>query len=709
MSYLRALFAVLRPLLWQEKTTLILLTFVAFSLRFVGLDNVPPGWRDDELINTLVISQKVLDGDLALYYPDASGHEALYHALNAVFLALFGPGVPGIRWLSAALGTLAVPLTYLVGRRLFGPAVGWTAAAALTFSFWSLMYSRIGLRHIALPLWTLAAFYFFWRAQSSQPSRPSRFTLSPLLLTAFFMALGFYTYFAGRGVPLVLLAFMGYVAMVAPDVWRRQWRGWGVMLALTSLLALPLAITLGQQPEAEGRVAELAVPVTAARQGDFAPLLEHVVVTLNMFHSDGDGEWLYNIPQRPLFSPIGAAFFWLGVALATYQAGWPVLRIAYDGLRRRPSPVAPSPTALPAAFLLLWWLAGISPAFLSVPPASLGHTILAQPATYLLAALPLGWLGQMTFTGWKGSDRRTYLVLLAALLVGSVALRDTRDYFVTWPQRGMTRFLYRADIRELATFLNELHAQPTAGQPPLTDFGISGLLAGPWDKLALQVDLDEATAVSPRWYNPERAILLRPALTFHGWPNVPEAYAGAYAPGDVAVGEFRLSRVAQTVDRDETVCFVNGLCLVTAVYHPDTHMLELGWWVKSPLVLPAMPLISNPPPPGVYSGPRLAAFGQLWDSEGNFLAGDDGLWVDPYTLQVDDLFLQQHWPQVAPGVEVWTAVFGLYDPMTGARILTEDGRDDLRLTIDDLRDDFFSRITHHVSLCYRKRNILPLP
>lgn len=693
MSYLRALFAVLRPLLWQEKTALILLTFVAFSLRFVGLDNVPPGWRDDELINTLVISQKVLDGDLALYYPDASGHEALYHALNAIFLALFGPGIPGIRWLSAALGTLAVPLTYLVGRRLFGPAVGWTAAAALAFSFWSLMYSRIGLRHITLPLWSLAAFYFFWRTMPPQPSDTARFPFHAsrfTLLTAFFMALGFYTYFAGRGVPLVLLAFMGYVLIVAPDLWRRQWRMWGVMLALTALLALPLAITLGQQPEAEGRVAELAVPVTAARQGDFAPLLEHVVVTLNMFHSDGDGEWLYNIPQRPLFSPIGAAFLWLGVALAMYQAGWPVLRIAYDGFRRRPTPNAPLPnaplpTALPAAFLLLWWLAGISPAFLSVPPASLGHTILAQPATYLLAALPLGWLGQMTFTGWGRSDRRTYLVLLAALLVGSVALRDTRDYFVTWPQRGMTRFLYRADIRDVAAFLNELHAQPTAGQSPLTDFGISGLLAGPWDKLALQVDLDEATAVSPRWYNPERAILLRPALTFHGWPNVPEAYAGAYAPGDVAVGEFRLSQVTQTVDRDEAVCFVNGLCLVTAVYHPDTHMLELGWWVKSPLVLPVMPLISNPPPPGVYSGPRLAAFGQLWDSEGNFLAGDDGLWVDPYTLQVDDLFLQQHRPQVAPGVGVWTAVFGLYDPMTGARILTEDGRDHLRLMIDDLR------------------------
>ena len=30
-----------------------------------------------------------------------------------------------------------------------------------------------------------------------------------------------------------------------------------------------------------------------------------------------------------------------------------------------------------------------------------------------------------------------------------------------------------------------------------------------------------------------------------------------------------------------------------------------------------------------------------------------------------------------------TAVFGLYDPMTGQRILTEDGRDYLRLEINE--------------------------
>ncbi|MCA9971185.1 MAG: glycosyltransferase family 39 protein [Anaerolineales bacterium] len=675
-----------------EKALLVLLTLLAFGLRVWQLDAVPPGWRDDELINSLVISQKVLDGDWQLYYADASGHEALYHALNAIFLGLFGPTAPGIRLLSAFLGTLAVPLTYLLGRRLFGRATGLVAALGLSLSFWSLMYSRIGLRHVLLPLLVLAGFYFFWGALTTLDERRGR---RQALAAALWIALGFYTYFAGRGVPLVLLAFAAVIWLTARDLFRRQWRRWLLLGGALVLLALPLAIALQQQPTAEGRVAELAVPVVEARAGNFAPLWEHVTVTLSMFHSRGDGEWLYNVPDRPLFGLPGAVMFWAGVALALWQALAPLRR-------RRPAGAGTAvPPHLPAAFLLLWWLAGISPAFLSVPPASLGHTIMAQPAVYLLAALPVGALAQnnrltarIAYYVWRirdtirntqhairpptrlaASTRVTMALLLAALLLGSIALRDLPDYFEAWPRRGMVRFLYRADIHDVADYLN--------AHPELTDFGISGLLAGPWDKLALQIALDNPTAVSPRWYNPERALLLQPAANFSGWPGVPAAYADWITPSPVQLGAFRLGQVTRQTPpaANEPVCFTNGLCLVSAVYDAQTQVLALGWWVKRPLDLPEMPLISNPPPPGVYSGPRLAAFGQLLDASGRFLAGDDGLWVDPYTLQPGDRFVQQHWPRPPAGSTPHAALIGLYDPFTGARILTTDGADHVRLEL----------------------------
>ncbi len=671
------------------------LIVLAFLLRWVLLDRMPPGWRDDELINSLVISQKVIDGDWAVYYADASGHEALYHVLNAFFLWVFGPGMAGIRLLSAILGTLTVPLTYLVGRKFFKWPVGLVAALGLNLSFWSLMYSRIGLRHILLPPLVLAAFYFFWRGMETNDLRfkikdwhiNHQSSIINYLLSAVFTALGFYTYFAGRGVPLILLAFMAYVWLVDRDRFRQHWRGWAVMLGVMALLAVPLLVTLGRQPESEARVAELAVPLVEARAGNFEPLLTHVRVTLSMFHSTGDDEWLYNIPNRPIFGPIGAIFFWSGVAIALWYALAPLVsHITYHVSRsNRAKPQAVSLFSLAAAFLLLWWLAGISPGFISVPPASLGHTILAQPAVFLLAAMPI----------WKIQDLRLkvradkpailrlqslIIFVLPVIFLVSVAVRDLPDYFVNWPERGMVRFLYRADIQDVADFLNTNAYE---------DMGVSGLLAGPWDKIALEIGLDDDVATAVRWFNPERAILLQPAVSFTGYPDVAAPYANWYEPvvhpkwGKVTAGGYRLSQVVREVELAEPVCFENGLCWVTAVYHPNTQILELGWQVGRELDLPDMPLISNPPPPGVYAGPRLYVFGQLWDADDNFLAGDDGLWVDPATLQPGDIFIQQHHLHLPEGSAAATAVFGLYDPMTGQRILTEDGRDYLRLEIGD--------------------------
>lgn len=677
------------------------ITFVAFVLRLWQLGQLPPGWRDDELINSLVISQHVLDGNLAVYYADASGHEALYHALNAIMLGLFGANWVGIQLLSAFLGTLTVPLTYQVGRKLFGRWVGLTAAAGLTVSFWGLMYARFGLRHILMPVLTLATFYFFWRGfqkrdwrleigdfRESLATRHS--PISNYLIAAIFMGLGFYTYFAGRGVPLILLAFMGFVWLVKrPSFWQ-QWRGWVVMLGVTAVLAIPLILTLQAQPEAEGRVGELAVPLVEARQGNFAPLQEYVITTLGMFHATGDDEWLYNIPERPLFGLVGALFFWSGVLLALFDVLW----LAWVKARRRAAEPVTVARALPAAFLLLWWLAGIAPAFISVPPASLGHTILAQPATYILAALPIGRLAIRDWRFWRtvqsptlrlrsgqASHLRSFLGILAfLLLVGSIAMRDLPDYFQYWPERGMVRFLYRADIQDVADYVNS--------SPNLSDFGISGLLAGPWDRIALEIGLHNNEAVRPRWFNAERALLLSPPLSFVGFPDTAVSYEPLLNPVAPAVtaGYYRLAQTEAPIlanRSEERICFSNGLCLLTAVFDPETNRLELGWQVAETLQLPEIPLISNPPPPGVYAGPRLQVFAQLLDVEGTFLTGDDGLWVDPVTLRPGDIFLQQHWLKLPEGIVAETAVFGLYDPMTGERILTSDGRDHLRLEIGD--------------------------
>jgi hypothetical protein len=134
---------------------------------------------------------------------------------------------------------------------------------------------------------------------------------------------------------------------------------------------------------------------------------------------------------------------------------------------------------------------------------------------------------------------------------------------------------------------------------------------------------------------------------------------------------------------EEPICFENGLCWIGHYYDAADGRLHLAWAVEVDLILPEIPLISNPPPPGVYSGPRLLVFAQLQDAAGNFLVGDDGLWVDPLTLQVGDRFIQQHNLPVVQDMTGVTAVFGLYDPLTNERILTQNGRDYIRLDLGE--------------------------
>jgi 4-amino-4-deoxy-L-arabinose transferase-like glycosyltransferase len=673
-----------RSLKWIVWILLAGILVAATFLRFWWLDSVPPGWRDDELINSLVISQHALDGDLAVYYPDASGHEALYHVLNAFMLGYFGPGVAGIRWLSAILGVISVFLTFLVGNKLYGPLLGLVAATALAVSFWSLMYSRTGIRHILLPVLALASFFFFIRGFGigDKTARSSKEHWLDFLLAGFFMGLSFYSYFASRGVPLILLAFLLYILLIERALFKRFWKQILLMFILAGLMAIPLIATISSQPESEARVSELAVPLVEARAGNFGPLQEHFVTTLSMFHGAGDDEWLYNIPNRPVFSPVGAFYFWSGVLIALVYALVPI----YDRLFRREKQAFPDQivgpnyqTSLSSVFVLIWCLAGISPAFISVPPASLGHTILAQPAVYFIVSLPIWWLSRVNY-----KDRDWLVTVSAVILLASIAVRDIPDYFSEWPQRGMTRFLYRADIHDVAEYLNT--------GTSLDDFAISGLLAGPWDKIALSLGLDDDRVgnVEARWYNPQRALMLAPTISFSGFPvlDLPYPEAQESVPGVDGIGGYRLMQISpdsSPLMKTPTapICFENGLCWIGQYYDSQGGYLNLAWAVEEDLELPEIPLISNPPPPGVYSGPRLLVFAQLQNEDGNFLVGDDGFWVDPLTLQVGDRFIQQHNLPTVQDMTGVTAVFGLYDPLTKERILTQDGRDHIRLDLGE--------------------------
>ncbi|MEM9774464.1 MAG: hypothetical protein AAF902_07795 [Chloroflexota bacterium] len=667
----------------QKKTEIFLLAIlflITLGLRVWQLDSVPPGWRDDELINSLVISQHTLDGDIRAYYSDASGHEGLYHILNAPFLAFFGPSPAGIRLLSVILGGVTIFFTYLLAVQLFGqkhrPAA-FIIALGLSLSFWSLMYSRTGIRHIALPACVLPSFYFLWRwlAQVQTDADLPKLGRN-LLWSAVFLALAYYTYFASRGVPLILVAFFAYLTLINWPIIKKTWQPLLIFFVLSTLFAFPLYLSIQAQPGADARVAELAVPLIAMGEGDFAPLFEYIRVTLGMFHATGDSEFLYNIPNRPVFGPLGAILFWLGIVICVWQTLTPLWRKWVNKAEQNFA------SHWPYAFLLLWWGAGISPAFISVPPASLSHTILAQSAVYIILGVPLIFLLDQfeiqPSPSSKSWDFALVNIIFGAALIIPIGFRDLPAYFVEWPGRGQTRFLYRADIRELAEEISS---------DQIVDFAVGGPLAGPWDRIALNANLGgHAAEAKVRWYNPERAAFLLPRVSIFGRPRTAQVWLKeTFQPIGTGIGEFNAYRssLLPFPDEDE-VCFENNLCLTPNInYQGSDQPVEvvLQVFVTSIDQLPIVPLISNPSPPDVYAGSRLSAFVQLLAADGTYLTGDDGFWVDPETLEVGDIFQQRH-TMLPPGLDAGdTIAFGLYDPMTGQRILTKDGRDSVHIQI----------------------------
>jgi hypothetical protein len=178
--------------------------------------------------------------------------------------------------------------------------------------------------------------------------------------------------------------------------------------------------------------------------------------------------------------------------------------------------------------------------------------------------------------------------------------------------------------------------------------------------------------VRARWFSADRAILLAPSVSFTDFPS-PAVFAAQYGPIVSRVSGYSRREVnAPPIPATDLACFQNGLCLENA--HYTAPMLDLTWRVVTPLKLPANPLNSYPPRPNSYSGMRLTVFAQLWNANGGYLTGDDGLWVDPMTLYQGDRFMQRHLLTPSDDSAAQIAV-GLYDPMTGERILTADGKE----------------------------------
>lgn len=665
--------------LWRVSLVAILL--VAFFLRVHLLPEVPPGLTHDEA-NHGREAMGILEGNLALFFPLNYGSEPLYSYTAAAVMGLVGRGLLALRLVTVYAGVLAISATYLFGRLALGRSAGWLGAALMAVSFWPLASSREALRAGLMPLFTAGALIFFWllierarswHQQSAQARLPRWLLVMGLTLC---LTAALYDYLAARVLWLVFPLFLLYLLVARRSLLQQVWPAAVASLGLSAALVAPMFAYLQQHPEAQTRLQMFGVAGDLL-QGNVVPLLQNAGGALLAFGWPGAGDQFlaYNLPGRPVLTPLSAIFFVLGVAICLWR--W-----------RRPA----------YALLLIWFAVGVTPSLLTGATANTTRNVGAMPATFLLPTVGFVTLARTIRDRVRSPAGqralRWILPAVAALWLTFVTWSTARDYFVRWAQAPEVRAAY------MQTLVQQLaYVEDHAGATPAI---ISSQLPSPAHDqsigLVLLPGARELRWVDARWaliLPPEGAMAVIPASTpldptFASWLDPVETIPLRDDDLDPSFTAFALQVApdlphdAQPVTfgaGDPAVTLTGSRWLTPQVRPGETATLLQVWQVEDETgVGPSIAAIG---------GSDVVLFTHLLDDAGNILAQADRLDAPSTSWKTGDTVVQIHRltvPQRAtPGVYI--AVAGVYDRRSQEPlpIISHAGRwDATRAKVDSL-------------------------
>ncbi|MBS1251294.1 MAG: hypothetical protein MAG451_00326 [Anaerolineales bacterium] len=421
----------------HEFTLVAGITLLAALFRFLLLGQLPPGLYHDEAINGLD-ALRVLDGATPVFFTANNGREPLFIYLIAGSVALLGRSALAIRIVPAVLGTLTVPATYLLSRRLFNRRIGLLTATIAAITVWSINLSRVGFRAVAMPLFVALTVWAFWRGYE-QRIRRDRTAWRWFALAGAFAGIMLYTYLAARFAPLAFLGFIGYLLL------RRRlhtsqftihdsrlvvpWSGFLLFACVAIIVAGPLlGYFLTHRTEAARRAFQVSILNPEISGGDpLGTLLDHAGRTLLMFNVRGDFIPRHNVPLRPVFDPLLSIFFLLGLGVAIRQ--W-----------REPA----------YGFILIWTSFMLLPTVLAEDAPHFLRAVGILPVVFIIPALGLSvaihWLKRTQSLAVAGST----LLIALSLSLGLT----TYDYFVRHARSENTYYQFETGATELASDVN---------------------------------------------------------------------------------------------------------------------------------------------------------------------------------------------------------------------------------------------------------------
>jgi len=442
---------------WIVIATLLIVLLVAAALRLHRLEQLPLGLHYDEAANGILASEIARGLKRPIFISAYTGKEVVFFYWAAVWMKGLGVAPLALRVAAASMGVATVLAAVWAVHELFhdwtdGPFIALATGAFLAVSFWHVLLSRYGFRAISQPLLQALTVAALWRGfRLARPRELRHPSTGWLVLAGLFYGLTAYTYLAARAFPVPLTAALA--TLVLTDRARRRERigQSAVFVGVAAVVLAPLAHYWLTHP---GTFTTRATQVAA---DSWAEAWRGLLACLKMLFLKGDPYVRFNVPGRPLFGPIGAALFLVGLGATARSLAGP----------RRPPECPDRPLSRAAAvFLLVTLPVMLLPSALAtgeITPSNL-RTVGLLPFVYAFPAVGL-WTGAVLvrrLLARRILASQFLLPTVCVLILGASAGPVHGDY-AAWASSPSLYYAADGDLADAAEYLN--HADLSGTTP----------------------------------------------------------------------------------------------------------------------------------------------------------------------------------------------------------------------------------------------------
>ena len=444
---------------------IVFLTILALIIRLYKLDEIPPGNWYDEAINGLdALSILKVKFPPVFFMTEGHPREALFMYLILLNFKIFGVSYITLRLTSVIIGTITIPLCYLFTKEFFDRRTAFLSALILAFLRWHIHFSRTSFRTILTPLFLLLVFYFLKKGIKNKKT-------IFFIISGICFGLGFHTYLAFRLSIIILVIYLlseikksqietserpldmsfpckresRNTLNLPKKSWIPAFAGMTQYLKYSKFLSifilsafivfLPLLIDYIINPiHFLGRADEISLFKNGFISG-IKEILLNIKNVAMMFAFKGDHVAKHNIPLMPVFEPVAAILFYLGLTIS-------ILKI-----KKSTSYV----------LIVSWFFIMLLATILSYGSPNMLRTVSITPVLAIFIAI-----GLLTITDkLKRKFSPQLSIIIISIFIMYFASVELYRYFFIWAKHPETYLEFNSNFADAARTLNKLDENTT--------------------------------------------------------------------------------------------------------------------------------------------------------------------------------------------------------------------------------------------------------